>query len=186
MDGPARRGISRRHRLRVFLLSTEEGAQARKKGKKKRERVRKGGAGNHAQWIDRSRRNRDYTIVGSSILPGWSSLPIKSASDPSQSVSTAATEISAPPPPHGSAAWNNIAGCYDNRTASRRIAPHRAKPPRKLALLHHNDFSLSLSRLCSLSLSPLLVVAASTKVTPPSVALMIRDPGSSARFRRNL
>lgn len=146
--------------------------------------MRKGRTGNHTRWIDRSRRNRDYTIVGSSILPGWSPLPIKSASDPSQSVSTAATGISTPPPPHGSAAWNNIVGCYDNRAASRRIAPHRVKPPRKLALLHHNDFSLSFPLVFSLSL-PLLVVAA-TKVTPLSIAFMIRDPGSSARFRRNL
>ena len=149
--------------------------------------MRKGHAGNRTRWIDRSRRNRDYTIVGSSILPGWSPLPIKSASDLSQSVSTAATEISVPSPPHGSAEWNNIAGCYDNRAASRRIAPHRAKPPRKLALLHHNDFSLSLSFSLMFSLSlPLLVVAASTKVTPQSTAFMIRNPGSSARFQRNL
>lgn len=60
--------------------------------------------------------------------------------------------LRSPPPPARIRRRNNIVGCYDNRAASRRIAPHRAKPPRKLALLHHNDFSLSLSLSLPVSL----------------------------------
>ena len=71
-------------------------------------------------------------------------VPIKSASEPAgrsvKSVSTAASGKRYPPP-RQIRRRNNIVGCYDNRAASRRIASHRAKPPRKLALLHHNDFS---------------------------------------------
>lgn len=69
---------------------------------------------------------------------------------------------------------NNIVGCYDNRAASRRIASHRAKPPRKLALLHHNDFSLSL-------LVPAAPASRCSPSTPPSPP-RTPTPFYSARF----
>lgn len=169
----------------IFTVDREDRAEKRGRRGRRVRRVRKRDRRTQARWIDRSRRNRDYTIVGSSILPGWSSLPIKSASGPSQSVSTPVTGITLPPPfpppPVRIRRRNNIVGCYDNRAASRRIAPHRAKPPRKLALLHHNDFSRSLSPFLLpslsvyLSLSFFLVVAEPTKVTPPSVAFQIQN-----------
>lgn len=84
------------------------------------------------------------TILGPSILQGGQEYPLKvhqrQPADRLKSVSTSA--LSSPAPPLQIRRRNNIAGCYDNRAASRRIASHRAKPPRKLALLHHNDFSL--------------------------------------------
>lgn len=102
---------------------------------------------------DRSRRrwNRDYNDSRPIHLAGWSGISIKSASEAAgrdrlKSVSNLS------PPPLQIRRRNNNAGCYDNRAASRRIASHRAKPARKLALLHHNDFSLVVAPPSSLPL----------------------------------
>lgn len=132
------------------------------------------------------------TILGPSILQGGQEYPLKvhqrQPADRLKSVSTSA--LSSPAPPLQIRRRNNIAGCYDNRAASRRIASHRAKPPRKLALLHHNDFSL----VAALPLLPRFSPPFCTRhrfsersppppsPPPPPSRLEISISGFSARF----